>query len=303
MKISSVFYLIKEGFRNLWSNRVMSFASMGVLVSCLLLSGGAALISNNISGYIDKLNQGNLMMVYLKDDVSTLEAVQIGDEIKSVPNVESSTLVPKDEALTQLMEDQVDDDVSLLEGLLEDNPLPDSYRVSITDLERYDSTKAQLEAIEGVEKVRGESDLPEKMVSLQNTIRTAGFWIIILLVIVSFFIIVNTIRMTMFSRRREISIMKSVGATDWFIRVPFIVEGMIIGVISGVSSTFILKYLYENISFGVEDMFLSSSVPFSDYFLTILIAFVAAGVIFGGLGGVISIGRYLKTSGGDNDGW
>lgn len=280
----------------------MSLTSIGVFVCCLLLSGGAVLLSLNISAAMGKVEQGNMVVVYLKEDIGTLEAVRIGDSIQAVPNVATAELVPKDEALENMMSD-LGDDGTLLEGLLEENPLPDAYRVTVTDLSQFDRTREQLEEIEGVERVRGESEVPQKMVQLRNTIGMACFWIIILLVIVSFFIIINTIRITMYSRRKEISIMRSVGATDWFIRVPFIVEGILIGVISGGVATLALKYLYENISWGVDDLINTGAVSFSDYAFLITLCFIAAGVIFGAVGGVVSIGRYLKTEGGDNDGW
>lgn len=280
----------------------MSLTSIGVFVCCLLLSGGAVLLSMNISAAMGTVEQGNMVVVYLNDDVGTLEAVKIGDSIKAVPNVASAELVPKDEALGNMMSD-LGDDGTLLEGLLEENPLPDAYRVTVSDLTQFDRTKEQLEKIEGVERVRGESEVPQTMVQLKNTVGMAGFWIIILLVIVSFFIIINTIRITMYSRRKEISIMRSVGATDWFIRVPFIVEGILIGVISGGVATLALKYLYENISWGIDGLINIGAVSFSDYAFLITLCFIVAGVIFGAVGGVVSIGRYLKTEGGDNDGW
>ena len=203
----------------------MALTSIGVFVCCLLLSGGAVRLSLNISLAMEKMEDGNMVVVYLEDEVGALEAVKIGDSINALPNVASVELVPKDNALSNVMSD-LGDDGSLLQDLLEENPLPDAYRVSVEDLSQFDRTKEQLEAIEGVARVRGGSEVPQKMVSLKNTVGMASFWIIILLVVVSFFIIINTIRITMFSRRKEISIMRSVGATDWFIRVPFIVEGI-----------------------------------------------------------------------------
>ncbi len=302
MKISSILYLLKEGFRNIWSNRAMALTSIGVFVSCLLLSGGAVLLSLNISSSMDKMEEGNLIVVYLKEEVGTLEAVKIGDAIKALPNVSGSVMVPKDEALNEMMSN-LGDDGFLLEGLIEENPLPNAYRVTLEDLDQMERTKEQLAGVEGVDRVRGESEVPQKILSLKNSVGTVSFWIIILLVIVSFFIIINTIRITMFSRRKEISIMRSVGATDWFIRVPFIVEGVLIGVISGALATLLLKYLYENISWGVDGLINMGAVPFSNYAFLIALSFVSAGVVFGAVGGVVSIGRYLKNEGGDNDGW
>ena len=143
----------------------------------------------------------------------------------------------------------------------------------------------------------------EKINTLRSTVTTSGLWIVALLVAVSMFIIINTIRVTMYSRRKEISIMKSVGGTDWFIRIPFIVEGTIIGAISGVLSTFLLKYVYENISLGIGSITTTGMMAFSRFFFPMMFLLVFAGIIFGGVGGVISITKYLKNDEGENDGW
>ncbi|MDD6175359.1 MAG: permease-like cell division protein FtsX [Firmicutes bacterium] len=296
MRIGSIGYLLREGIRNFWSNRLMSFASVGVLISCMLLSGGSVLISLNVESIMAKVEQNNLVMVYLNDDVGVLEAVKVGDEISRIPNVAESTLVTKDEGLQELME-QVEDGDALLEQLAADNPLPNAYRVTLDDLEQYDVTVAQLQELDGVQKVRGESEVPKKIIQVEHSVNGVLIWIIALLIVVSMFIITNTIRVTMFNRRKEISIMKSVGATDWFIRVPFVAEGMIIGILSGALATLLLDYIYNNVSWGSEMFF--SLVSFDRYRWLFAAAFVGAGIIFGAIGGVISIGRYLKSEGGD----
>ena len=295
--ILNFFYLTKEGFKNLWCNRMMSFASIGVLVSCMLLSGGSVLISMNVENVMKQVEQNNLVMVYLDDEVSALQAVQIGNEINNLPNVRDSVLITREEALKDMMS-EVDGTDALLEQLLHDNPLPNTYRVTLSDLEKYDQTLKALEKLDGVQAVRGESTTSGQLIQIEQSITGTLLWIIVLLVVVSLFIITNTVRVTMFNRRREISIMKSVGATDWFIRIPFIVEGAIIGVFSGVITTFLIEYIYNNISWG-DSIVLWTPLPFANFRLLFMIAFVGAGIIFGGIGGVISIGRYLKDEGGD----
>lgn len=295
--ILNFFYLTKEGFKNLWCNRMMSFASIGVLVSCMLLSGGSVLISMNVENVMKQVEQNNLVMVYLDDEVSALQAVQIGNEINNLPNVRDSVLITREEALKDMMS-EVDGADALLEQLLHDNPLPNTYRVTLSDLEKYDQTLKALEKLDGVQAVRGESTTSGQLIQIEQSITGTLLWIIVLLVVVSLFIITNTVRVTMFNRRREISIMKSVGATDWFIRIPFIVEGAIIGVFSGVITTFLIEYIYNNISWG-DSIALWTPLPFASFRLLFMIAFVGAGIIFGGIGGVISIGRYLKDEGGD----
>ncbi len=296
-QIVNFFYLVKEGIRNLWSNRMMSFASIGVLVSCMLLSGGSVLISMNVANVMKQVEQKNLVMVYLNDEVSTLEAVQIGTEINKLYNVKESTLVTRDEALDEMM-GAVENADALLDELKNDNPLPNTYRVTLLDLEKYDQTVAELRKLDGVQSVRGESETSDQLIRIEKSITGTLLWIIVLLMVVSMFIITNTVRVTMFNRRKEISIMKSVGATDWFIRVPFIVEGAIIGVVSGVVTTLLIEYIYTHISWG-DGLFTDGLVPFARMRLGFGLAFVGAGVVFGAIGGVISIGRYLKNEGGD----
>ena len=245
---------------------------------------------------MSKVEQNNLVMVYLNDNVGVLEAVKVGDEISRIQNVAETTLVTKDEGLQELM-DQVEDGEALLEELAADNPLPNAYRVTLSDLEQYDATVEQLRELDGVQKVRGESDVPKKIIQMEHTVNGTLIWIIALLIVVSMFIITNTIRVTMFNRRKEISIMKSVGATDWFIRIPFVAEGIVIGVLSGVLATLLIDYIYNNVSWGSEMFF--SLVSFDRYRWLFAAAFLGAGIIFGAIGGVISIGRYLKSEGGD----
>ena len=302
MRIGSILYLIREGCKNLWSNRLMTLASIGVLISCMVLSGGAGLLSYNISSYMSDLEDNNLVLVYLDYEMDTLDAVAVGESIDQVPNVAKSELVSKEDALQQVLE-EMGDDGSIFEGLLDDNPLPDAYRVTLQDVEKYDSTVKLLREIEGVQRVSGESDVLVKINTLRSTVTTSGLWIVALLVAVSMFIIINTIRVTMYTRRKEISIMKSVGGTDWFIRIPFIVEGTIIGAISGVLSTFLLKYVYENISLGIGGITTTGMMAFSRFFFPMMFLLVFAGIIFGGVGGVISITKYLKNDEGENDGW
>lgn len=300
MNFSSIRYLFKEGLKNVWSNRMMSFASIGVLVSCLLLTGAALLFSLNISSVMKTIQSENSVMVYLKQDIATLQAVKIGGEIQQIANVNECEFVSQDEAL-QKYSDILGPLFQGLEG--EDNFLPNSYRITMKDLSLYQQTIDSIKQIEGIDSVSNRSDSAQKLTSLNHMVTTAGFWIILVLSIVSLFIISNTIRVTMYSRRLEISIMKSVGATNWFIRVPFIVEGIIIGLISAVVSTVLLKLLYDNIIQVIKQIIPFNHIPFNSMTAPVILGFGTAGVVFGALGGVISIGKYLKKEGGEIIGW
>lgn len=301
MKLSSITYLLKEGIRNIWTNRMMSFASVGVLVSCLLLTGAAILFSMNIDSAMSDLEADNSIRVVLDDELPTLEGIQVGEKIKQLGNIETCEFVPKDEAIKKYL----GDDETLLAGLTgSDNPLPDAFRISLTDLSLYDETIEQIRALDGVQQVDDYSEIADKLTSLDQLVATAGLWIVILLSVVSLFIIANTIRVTMFSRRLEISIMKSVGATNWFVRFPFVVEGMIIGLLSGLVSGLLLNLAYGKMLEAVTNIVpFFTPVPLGPMSLQIYLYFIAAGVLFGALGGAISIGRYLRKEGGDIVGW
>ena len=294
MKLSSLGYLLKEGAKNIWSNRTMSFASVGVLVSCLLLTGAAVLFSMNIDSAMQSVEGSNSITVYCTQGLPTLKAVQVGEAIKNIDNISECELVPKDQAVEEMLE-MLGDNGTVLEGLMgEDNFLPDSYRISMADLALYDETVAQITAIDGVEKIIDYSDIAEQLTQLDDMVTTVCFWIILLLGIVSLFIIANTIRVALFSRRLEISIMKSVGATNWFVRVPFLVEGMIIGLVSGGLASLILNVAYDNVISSLSILSFFTPLPLDPYPLRIVLTFLLAGAAFGVLGGFISLGRYLR---------
>ena len=294
MKLSSLGYLLKEGARNIWSNRTMSFASVGVLVSCLLLTGAAVLFSMNIDSAMQSVEGSNSITVYCTQGLPTLKAVQVGEQIKNLDNISECELVPKDQAVEEML-DMLGDNGTVLEGLMgDDNFLPDAYRISLTDLSLYEETAAQISAIEGVEKIIDYSDIANQLTQRDDMVTTVCFWITLLLGVVSLFIIANTIRVALLSRRVEISIMKSVGATNWFVRVPFIVEGLLIGLVSGGLASIILNLAYDSVMSSLAVLSFFTPLPLGPYRMRIVLIFLLAGSAFGVLGGLISIGRYLK---------
>lgn len=303
MKLNNLRYLVKEGIKNIWSNRTMSFASIGVLVSCLLLTGAAVLFSLNIDTAMKSIEGNNSVKVYMKQGLPTLSAIKVGEEIKKLDNVATCEFVPKDEAIQQYKE-LLGDDATMLEGMTgKENPLPDAFKISFKDLSQYKQTAEQIKQIEGVDTINDYSDIAQKLTKLDRMVATAGFWIVLILSLVSLFIISNTIRVTMFSRRLEISIMKSVGATNWFVRIPFIVEGILIGLVSGLLASLILSAAYQKMITALSSITLFTPIDINPLRWTMTLAFVLAGITFGAIGGVISIGRYLKKEGGDVVGW
>lgn len=294
-------YLIKEGFKNVWNNRMMSLASIGVLVSCLIITGAAVLLSLNVNSVVESVGRENQITVFLDDDITELQAVmEVGPEIRKIANISDCVFYSKEEAIAQL-EEELGDLFSELQG--DANPLPHAFHVTMIDLSQYDETVKDITEIDGVYKISDRSDIASKLTSLNTLVTQIGLWIIIVLGIISLFIISNSVRMTMYSRRFEISIMKSVGATDSFVRVPFVIEGMVIGLISGLISAVCIAFLYEGVIVAVQYIIPFSEINYSDIAFKMTIAFVALGVAVGALGAAISIGRYLKKEGGEILGW
>ncbi len=299
MNISSLKYLLSEGLKNVFKNWMMSVASICVLVICLILTGSAALFSMNISNALNTIEAQNSVAVFLNEDIETLEALQIGEQIKGLPNVLNCEFRSKEEVVEKFK----DELGSIFDGVKSRNPFPHTFYVTLNDISKYPETAEQIQQIEGVEKVANHRDLFEKLTRFDKLISISGIFIVIVLGLISLFIISSTIKLTMYSRRFEISIMKSVGATDWFVRIPFIVEGIIIGIISAVISSLILKFLYDIIISYINSLIPFSHISFSSVSLPVFLSFIAAGIGFGLIGGLISIGKYLKKEGGEILGW
>ncbi len=296
----SFWYLLKEGFAGLRKNKTMSIASVAVLISCLLLTGVALALSLNISTTMDSIEGNNQITVFLTDGLPQISAIQVGEKIRANENVADCSFIARDDALADVME-SLGDDGSILDGLDgEDNFLPDSYKISLADLSKYDETISEIQAIDGVDHITDYSNIANKLNNLDRLFKYASLAIVVVLGLVSLFIISNTVRVTIFSRRVEINIMKSVGATNMFVRIPFIVEGVLIGLISGAVSVSILLFAYAKITEIVYNI-----VPFltvfniDPYKWYIVAAYLIIGALFGMLGGVFSLGKYLRREGED----
>ena len=301
MKFSGLGYLIKEGIKSVWNNRMMSLASIGVLISCLLLTGTAELLTLSVSRNLDDIGGRNVTRVFLKQEITDMEAVHISDAIKRLDNISETSFISKDEAIKDYQETVGDELFSQLVG--EGNPLPNAIDVTMEDLSLYDSTIEAVLSVDGVESARDTRELAEKLSSLSELVSTASMWIVIALVLVSIFIISNSIRMTMYSRRFEISIMKSVGATNTFVRIPFVIEGMFIGLISAAVSSVVLFFLYDALEKVITGIMPINMVKYSEVGLVMTLIFVGAGMLIGALGSVVSIGRYLRKEGNELLGW
>ena len=300
-------YLVREGLRNAWANRLMTFASVGVLVCCLVLMGSAVLVSVNITHVMELFEDKNVVMVFLNDTVSgsdaTLTVNDVQQKILSVDNVDPDNIefVPKEKGFSSLM-DRFDEKLKIIDTLGDTaNILPDAFKVGFKDPTRYETTVQQLKNLPEVYTVRDNREYAEKLMGINQTVTVVGAWIVGLLLVVSLFIITNTIKLTMYVRKLEISIMKSVGATDWFIRMPFLVEGIIIGLVAGLISFGLVSYIYSAAASSITNVLATGVMPYSSMIVNLLIAFIGSGVLSGSIGSLVSIRKYLRNDGGLND--
>ena len=303
MKFSSSSYLIKEGFKNIWNNRMMSLASIFVLVSCLIITGAAFLVSLNVDSLIESIGDDNEITVYLEVDMSDIDAVKLGSEISKISNIERYTFYSKDEALKEY-EDTLGNLYESMQG--DGNPFGNAYKIKLQDLSKYNETVKELNKIDGVEYISDRSDIARQLTKLNYFVKIVGFWTVIILGIVTLFIISNTIKITMYSRRFEISIMKSVGATNAFVRIPFIIEAMTIGFVAAIISSAVIIAIYNPVceaATGIIHFIGTAIIPLEDIWLPLVLAFSGIGILIGFLGGFISITKYLRKEGGEILGW
>ncbi len=292
MKRYNIFYFILEALKGMKRNGVMSFASVAVLLSCLLVIGGFSLIVVNIDLNLDKLGDLNEIVAFCESDADDETIEDIEKQITSLDNVEAVVHATKDEQLKKLQEENPTLYGDITE---EENPLSDSFTISYADNSKVPELDYNLKQIEGVRKVRNNLELANTIESVRGGIMLVFFWFLAILFVVTVFIIINTIKLSVFSRRKEIGIMRYIGATNWFITLPFIFEGIFIGIASGVGSFIILKLGYSALLSGIAtDMQMISFISFSDISGYVFGATLAIGIVTGVVGGLISLGKYLK---------
>ena len=299
---ASLGYLTKEGLRGIRTHKLMSLASVTVLLSCMVLIGAAFLSFININSLLGAVSEQNVIMIFIQDEATEEQISTMGREIKALPNVERCRFISKEEAFPEVLA-SIGSAAALFDGM-EDNPLPDAYEVTLDDMAQYDQTVASLKQLDNVLNIRQNRDFARKLTSLKQTVGSISVVVIIVLLVVSLFIIANTVRVTMYSRRLEIMIMKSVGATKWFIRWPFMVEGVVLGVVAGLLSLGLVWALYRAISNAVTSLLsvlAAKPVPFSNYAGLLLAAFVAVGVLTGAFGSYVSMNKYLKEQDYDSE--
>ena len=294
MRLNNIGYLTKEGFKGIFKHGFMSFASVTIIMACLLIMGVFTLLAMNINSIISELEQQNEIVAFVDDSYTEAEAKGLKNAVLSVNNVESVEFVTRQEAMDTFAEDY---DSGLFDEI-DATTFRDRYIVHVTDISKTAQTKDDLEEVEGIAKVNAHLEYADGFIKVRNVVSIISGILVLILAVVSVFIMSNTIKLATFNRREEIAIMRMVGATNSFIRMPFIIEGLILGILGGGLAFLAVWGLYEAVCSHLLDGVvggLISVVPFSTIMWPMLAVFLGVGIIVGVFGGNIAIRNYLKV--------
>ncbi len=300
MNTGSIFYFFKSAIKSMYKNALMTLASVFALIACMLIIGSVYVASENVMSFMDKLEAQNEIVAFISDDYSddSLARIEICKKVSSVSGVASVEYISKEQALSEYRDSlgESSDYLSGFEG--DDNPLRNELRIKIDNLERFTDISEEISEMDEIANIRDSREIVSMLLSVRQALTMLGFWIILVLAIVSLFIISNTIKIAMYNRRNEINIMKYVGATNSFIRFPFVLEGILMGIISTIIALGAqwCVYTYAVIPILSDLQFLSGSiVPFAQMLRPLLTIFGGIGLAVGIFGSAISIRKYLKV--------
>ena len=288
-------YFIKEGFVSIFSHGLMSFAAVCMIVACLIIMGSFSLLAVNVDKQLKQLEEENEFLVYVDESFSRQQIDQLMERVRQVDNVAQVDFISADEAKAKFLEGR---EHQGLYASLPDGVIRDRLSVHVADLERFTETVDAVRALPGVANYRAESKVAEGFVTVRNAVTALAYVLIGILAAVSLFIISNTTRLAAFSRREEIAIMKMCGATDGFIRWPFIVEGLILGLMGAVSAFFLQWGVYAAVSKALAESgatALFTLLDFRDIWGQVLRVFLLAGSIIGALGSSFAIRKFLHV--------
>lgn len=298
MKHSIIGYLLGEGFRNVFHNKKSSGASLAIMCATMLIFGIFFMIIENINSAVKKIELQQGMQVFIQKDATDEQISQIGEQIKAINGVNTIKFISKEDALNYNREKL--GNPALFVGYDEENPFKASYLVTLTDLKLSSEVQENIYKLDNIASITSQDNTINNLVKIANGIKRVSIVVLSLLVIISIFIIANTIKLTVHARRKEISIMKYVGATDSFIRWPFIIEGIIIGIIAAIISLAVLGLAYNLIisklgNSAVLAKIGMSLLSFADISTLLVIVYLVLGIGIGALGSTISMRKYLKV--------
>ena len=293
---TGISYFWSECIHNIFLNGFMSFAAVTIILACLLITGSIVLISYNVDLNIKNLQEDSEIMLFIDESVTDEQAVNMKSELEKIKNVNTVQFQSAEESLDDLR-DQLGSDSDILDGYNSDNNfMRNAYRITLKNLESAEQTSEQIRKIDGVAKVVIQETTMQMLVNVQNVFRIVSFTLIAALGAISIVIIANTVKLAMFARREEIAIEKMVGATNWFIRWPFVIEGMVLGFISGGLAALAEWGIYEKLVQTV-----TSAIPqfemaqFHEFGTALVLIFLGAGIIIGVGGAVLSMRRFLDV--------
>ena len=294
-------YLIGEGFSNVFKNKKSTGASLMIMCATMIIFGVFLILGENINHFVKDVEDSQGIQVFVKEEATDEQIKALGEQISKIEGVNKTQFKSKEDALNQMKEKFGEENESLLEGYEgENNIFTASYVVTLTDLNLNQQVQNEISKLDNVKKITSSNQTVTTLIDLSNGIKIVTGVILLLLIVISVFIIANTIKLTVHARRKEISIMKYVGATNGFIRWPFIVEGMIIGIISSLISILLVGLAYNFIAEQmVNSSFMKimgvSLVSFGDMFNSIIVVYMLLGIGIGALGSIISMRKYLKV--------
>ncbi len=297
MKFDSVKYFFNDALKSIRRNKTLSIASVATVAATLFILGVITLTMVNVNKAVEQLGSKVEVKVFLKDDITEEQKTSLKDKLDGIEGVREVNIETKEQALDKVKEQFKENAEVLTAGFEEKNPFPGSYTVKVNKPEVVDAIITTVKDAEGIESIRDARDIIEKISALTNSVKVVGAVSFIVFIIVSLFLIGNTIKITVYSRKREIGIMKYVGATDWFIRWPFIIEGVMLGIIGGIISTIILSVVYSLLINNVpsEALMGFSLIGVSYVWKVVIWEFILAGMFIGTVGSIISMRKFLKV--------
>ncbi len=295
MRINNLGYLIKEGIRGIFLHGFMSFAAVCVTVACLLIVGSFSSLIYNVNIMLEDLNRTNEIMVYVDENLSDAEARSISTQLRQIDNIFEAKFKSRQEALKDFIADHKGDEA--FAGVVAED-LRHRYIVTLVDNSLMEQTVDKIEKIEGVAKITAAFELAEGFSALQDVLHIVSFVLIGVLLIVSLLIISNTVKLAMYDRKEEIAIMKMVGATNGFIRLPFIVEGFTLGITGAVAAFFLEWVMYDALIGRItvmDTLQMLNFVPFTQLLVPMGAVFLSAGLFVGIVGSWTSIRKFLDV--------
>ena len=296
MKKHDFRYFFHEGISNMFSHGFMSFAAVGITIACLLIMGTFSLVAVNANANLQSLQQQSEILAFVDENYSQEEAKALQGRLEKIENVRSVTFISKEKAMETYAEEYLEDE-SLAEDL-KPEIFRDRFSIRMTDLEQMKGTVQAIEQVEGIAKVRADEDLSKGFLTISRIATVVCIALIAVLLVVSLFIMSNTIKLTTFDRKDEIAIMKMVGATDGFIRWPFVYEGLLLGCFSSIVAFFLQWVLYAGISTGIsasDTLQLLDILPFTDLWAPVLGSFIIVGLLVGIAGSLMAIRKFLRV--------